>query len=702
MKLSTSTLLAFLGVYLTATTTTTTVLPVVAAFAPSSLVHHANKHYNNMNNNMKNNNNKINAALHVSIGLGPDQKEEDATPEKQAGIDYEIPNHEDFRLSRRSRMDEQCDAWFHTLLHAPNTGILGHLADDMRTILNTPVPLGNDYQKPIDSPEWTPYVSTKLPWTPLTPAYGLEQFGLPVPRRNAETWRHFDVAGMIAQDYSLPVHQSGTVLDDLDPAALADLRSKLVAAGGWLQDDACRGRLVYLNGRFVPQLSVLQENLCTNLAALDDAPNQTVRDYLARLTDGHTDALPAAFDNGSDAPVTLQSKLSAPDHCVGSATTQFAINTQQGTACFAALNTIHTGAVAYVHATAATTPPYDETVTDQPVLVVNAVSANGGADPAADAALGVTCHPRLLIVADADSRLSVVQSSVDLDAAYDPTDHRAKLYNGYTQIFVGAGANVSHSCLEESGGIVTPGVELADADFAEGVPVARQVEAQRPELKDTHLETVDVHIVGNGGNYKGTLMNMGGSGRVRLAMAVSLLKAGAHAAVNGFSLSGGAQRADVKTTIQHVAQGTTSKQVQKNMIGGRSTGSFRGRIRVEQSAQQTDSQQLSRTILLSDKCRAWAVPSLEIIADDVKCTHGATVSDLSEEELFYLRSRGLNRALSRNLLMYAFAGDVSGCVDPAMLEAIDSQSGLQQRIIRRLENLVPQGERAIRGEFQSS
>lgn len=122
---------------------------------------------------------------------------------------------------------------------------------------------------------------------------------------------------------------------------------------------------------------------------------------------------------------------------------------------------------------------------------------------------------------------------------------------------------------------------------------------------------------------------------------------------------------------------------------------------MEQSAQQTDSNQLSRTILLSDKSRAWAIPSLEIIADDVKCAHGATVSDLSEEELFYLRSRGISVDIARNLLMYAFAGDITRRVDPAMLGEVDGNQGLQKRVIDRLANLVPQGERKIQGEFQS-
>lgn len=138
------------------------------------------------------------------------------------------------------------------------------------------------------------------------------------------------------------------------------------------------------------------------------------------------------------------------------------------------------------------------------------------------------------------------------------------------------------------------------------------------------------------------------------------------------------------------------------MVGGRSTASFRGRIRVEQSAQQMDSEQLSRTILLSDHARIWATPSLEIIADDVKCTHGATVSDLSEEELFYLRSRGLDVVTARNILMYAFAEEIACNVDKAIAGEFDDENGLRSRIINRLQVIVPEGEKEfVGGEFQS-
>ena len=551
--------------------------------------------------------------------------------------------------------------------------------------LNLQVELPNDHE------EWTPYVATKLPWTPLTPAFGLEEFGLPTPRRNAETWRHFDVSGMVNQDYSGTCEKTGIVLE-LSDEEVAAYRTHLKQGGSWIADEACQARLVYINGRYVPQLS-MENDLTGNLDEIDDTVSDEVKSHLSRLTDGFTDQLAVPVPTGKDTYCASYKKLGGADHALGDPTSQFAINTQQGTACFAALNTRRTGGVAYVQV-----PDYhDNDVEDRkPILILNAVTKNGGSAPGTD---GMSFHPRALVVAGENSRLSIVQACVDLD---DEGEYVPKLYNGFTQIIVKEGANVTHSFLEESGGMVTAGVEKSEEDFGEDEPIAKDVEAKRQELKDTHLECVDVQCIGDDASYEGTIMSVGGSGRIRIAHSVSLLKPRAHAKVYGFFLSGGAQRHDCKTNIHHAGQGTTSEQIQKNMIGGRATGAFRGRIRVEQSAQQTDSQQISRTILLSDRSRAWSVPSLEIIADDVQCTHGSTVSDLSEEELFYLRSRGLDTDLARNLLMYAFAADVCTSVDPAMLTSVDSDKGLQKRLIQRLNNVVPLGERAVKGEFQSS
>jgi hypothetical protein len=466
-----------------------------------------------------------------------------------------------------------------------------------------------------------------------------------------------------------------------------------------LENDACQGRLVYINGVFVPELSKTSA-LASNLDSVEgiDAEMET---YLDRLTDGFTDTLAVPVPCNDDMLTSYQ-KLSVPDHNLGAAYSQFAVNTQQGTAAFCALNTYKTQGVALVHAPVDYDASLAQEALPQPVLVIQAQTACGGLSTkdSDDNDAGVAFHPRTLVVAEEGARLSVIQSTVDLDEDL-AADHRPKLFNGYTQVFVKGNANVTHSYLEESAGMVTSGVEKADAEFAEGVPPARTIEAARPQLKDTHLEAIDVHVMGQAGAYEGTVMVMGGSGHTRVALSVSLLSTETFAAVNGFCLAGGAQRTDIKTNIHHIAQGTKSRQLQKSMVGGRATGSFRGRIRVEQSAQQTDSEQLSRTILLSDKSRAWSVPSLEIIADDVVCAHGATVSDLSEEELFYLRSRGLTRSSARNMLMFAFAEDVASCVDPSMLGSVDGEVGLQNRIIQRLQNLVPQGDRAVKGDFQS-
>jgi Fe-S cluster assembly scaffold protein SufB len=344
---------------------------------------------------------------------------------------------------------------------------------------------------------------------------------------------------------------------------------------------------------------------------------------------------------------------------------------------------------------------------------VNAITPSGGKVNDDDNEKGVAIHPRLLCVAHDESQLSFIQSNVDLREDSDES-HYPTFVNGYTQIFVGTNANVTHCYLEESGGVVTSRVEMSEDELnalskkmtaesaATFVANPREVESQRPGLKNTHFQSIDVHIAGEDGSFSSSLMQLGGTGRSRIAISTTLLRPGASSTINGFALSGGAQRSDMRTNIHHIAQGSISKQDQRNMVGGRSTASFRGRIRVEQSAQQMDSEQLSRTILLSDHARIWATPSLEIIADDVKCSHGATVSDLSEEELFYLRSRGLDVVTARNLLMYAFVEDIARNVDKAIAGGFDDENGLRSRIVRRLQAIVPEGQKEfVGGEFQS-
>jgi Fe-S cluster assembly scaffold protein SufB len=659
---------------------------------------------------------KHTSSLGVSIGLGPEveenkDNENGAVAELEEnkwdksnpydpnriikGEDGEVLPHitdfEPYRKDRMSNSDRAADAWFTALLESEGgESFLGSISAQHKERLLSKVELVDEpVLKYGEDEEWTPYVVRRLPTSPLYPAYGLETYGLPVLRRGAEAWRHFDVNGLIAVDYSTQPEGIGSDITVENESVIATLKEK----GAWLDDEACAARLVYVNGRFCPGLSKQTDNV-KNLGSADfeaGLPEKTL-EYLARLPDGFTDELAAEVpDDVFGAHKSLE-KLSGPDHNVGKATSQFAINNQQGTAAFAALNSVKAGSVAYVEA---------KDVEKKPVLIINAQTPSGGST-GSDGEKGVAFHPRTLAVANDGSVLSLVQMCVDLDESSD--DACATLVNGYTQIFVGSEANVTHSFLEESGGIVTSQTEMSDNEAAEAKmeKTPREIEAERPALRNANFQAIDVHITGDDGSYSGSLMELGGCGRSRIAISTSLLRPGAFASINGFALSGGAQRSDMRTCIHHMAQGTTSRQEQRNMVGGRSTGSFRGRIRVEQSAQQTDSQQLSRTILLSDNARVWATPSLEIIADDVQCTHGATVSDLSEEELFYLRSRGLDRTTSRNLLMYAFVEEIGSSVDETIAGGFDDENGLRSRIIKRLENLVPEGEKIlVGGEFQS-
>lgn len=502
------------------------------------------------------------------------------------------------------------------------------------------------------------------------------------------------MTGLIGTDYSKSPEAIGTDLNNLTEDQIHDYTEKLKSNGAWLDDKDCAGRLVYINGRYVPSLSYSTNN-AKNLASGEfDHLDPKMIEKFNHLTDGFTDRLAADVPSGETDFLTSFKNLSMPNHNVGEPYKQFALNNQQGTACFVALNSVRAGCAALIHI------PKDQV--EKPIIIVNAVTANGGFTSTSDDSSGVSIHPRNLVIAEANSEVSVVQTFIDLDNP-ESEDTRPKFVNGCTQIFIGEGAKVKHSYLQESGGMVTANVEARDEDFEEGVTTAREIESLRKSLSNTHFESIDVHVTGNDGSYDGAYMEIGGNGRSRIAISTSLLRPGAQASMNGFVLAGGAQRSDMRTNIHHIAQGCISRQSQKNMIGGRATGIFKGRIRVEQSAQQTDSEQLARTILMTDKARAYAIPSLEIIADDVTCTHGATVSDLSEEELFYLRSRGVDRATARNILMFGFVAEVASKIEEALHGGKDDPRGLRNRIIQKLQNIVPKGEKTeyIGDEFQS-
>jgi len=139
---------------------------------------------------------------------------------------------------------------------------------------------------------------------------------------------------------------------------------------------------------------------------------------------------------------------------------------------------------------------------------------------------------------------------------------------------------------------------------------------------------------------------------------VLLAAEGAECSIDGLALVGGQQLADTHTLIDHAMPQCMSRQLHKCIVDGAARAVFNGNIMVRRGAQRTDSSQSSRNLLLSGRARVDTKPQLEIFADDVKCTHGATTGQMDDEALFYLRSRGINEINAKALLNKAFASDI--------------------------------------------
>jgi Fe-S cluster assembly protein SufD len=128
---------------------------------------------------------------------------------------------------------------------------------------------------------------------------------------------------------------------------------------------------------------------------------------------------------------------------------------------------------------------------------------------------------------------------------------------------------------------------------------------------------------------------------------------------NGINLLNKQQHGDTTILVEHKAPRCKSNQFYRSILDDKSRGVFQGKVHVHQIAQKTDGYQLSNTLLLSPEAEMDTKPELEIYADDVKCSHGATTGQLDEEPLFYLRSRGLSAAEARMLLVQAFVDEVA-------------------------------------------
>ena len=269
---------------------------------------------------------------------------------------------------------------------------------------------------------------------------------------------------------------------------------------------------------------------------------------------------------------------------------------------FTALNLAFVSDGAFVHIP-------DGVAVEEPIHLLFLSSGNGA----------FMSTPRNLIIAGRNSQVSIVESYVGHGGA-------TCLTNAVTEMVLGEGAIVEHDKFQD---------ESAEA---------------------FHVGTTHVHQ-GKGSKLVSNSITLGGS-IVRNNSTSVLAAEGVECTLNGLSLATGRQLIDNHTTIDHAMPNCVSHELYKAVLDGTSRGVFNGKIFVRKDAQKTDAKQTNKTLLLSDDATMDTKPQLEIFADDVKCTHGATVGQLDEEQVFYLRSRGLGLETARDILTFAFASDV--------------------------------------------
>ncbi|MEO5573583.1 MAG: Fe-S cluster assembly protein SufD [Gammaproteobacteria bacterium] len=228
-------------------------------------------------------------------------------------------------------------------------------------------------------------------------------------------------------------------------------------------------------------------------------------------------------------------------------------------------------------------------------------------------------YPRCLIVAEKDSSFTLIEDYVSLDGDVYFT-------NAVTEIIVGENAEVRHAKLQRESRTAFHIAQCA-------VTLARDsVYTSTTVTFGARLSRHNLHVLQNA--------------------------EGAQCTLDGLALISARQLADTHTFMDHAHAHGKSTQLHKCIVDGAAHAVFSGKVFVRKGAQLTNSAQSNRNLLLSDKARVDTKPQLEIFADDVKCAHGATVGQLDEEELFYLKSRGLNELAARNLLTYAFAAEL--------------------------------------------
>ena len=326
-------------------------------------------------------------------------------------------------------------------------------------------------------------------------------------------------------------------------------------------------RLVFVNGNYAPQLSIVPSS---------ELPTLALEFYAGNLANA-----PALYH------ARIRDCLSKNEH----------------TEVFSALN------VAGLVDTAVVFVPANKAI-DNPIHLLFVTVA--GATP-------TMSQPHCLVIAEPGSSVTLVEDYVTLG-------NISTFTNAVTDIVVGENAAVNHIRIQREGG--------------------KAFHIGKSAISQSRNSRYTCHAISLGAKIS------------RHNLDVSQAGEATETTLNGLTLIGGEQLADTHSLIGFNYPHGTSRQLHKCIIDGKGHAVFNGKVFVPKLAQLTDAGQLSRNLLLSPKARVDTKPQLEITADNVKCSHGATVSQLEDDEIFYLQSRGLDEDMSRNLLINAFAAEI--------------------------------------------
>lgn len=241
------------------------------------------------------------------------------------------------------------------------------------------------------------------------------------------------------------------------------------------------------------------------------------------------------------------------------------------------------------------------------------------------------CHPRSLVFLEKRSQASLIETYI---GPANLTAGNAGFTNAVTEIILGEESILDHYKIQSESGTT---FHLATV-----------------QVKQDPASVFRSHVFSFGAALARTEVN-------------TVLAQGSDCTLNGFYVVSGSQHVDIRTSIDHAEPHGTSHELYKGILAGRSSAVFNGKIIVRKDAQKTDAKQTNRNLVLSESATLNTKPELQIRADDVRCTHGATIGQLDQDSLFYLRSRGIGRKEAREILIAAFAREVIDNVRPDAL-----------------------------------